>query len=53
MADSSVLPAPDTRQAAYALSAGFLGWTLDAFDFFLVVVAQTQIGTVSRSASKM
>jgi SHS family lactate transporter-like MFS transporter len=48
MADRSAsshdaFPALDTRQAAYALSAGFLGWTLDAFDFFLVVVAQPQI----------
>jgi MFS transporter, SHS family, lactate transporter len=35
--------AASNRQAAYALSAGFLGWTLDAFDFFLVVVSQVQI----------
>jgi SHS family lactate transporter-like MFS transporter len=27
-----------------ALVAGFLGWTLDAFDFFLVVMALTAIG---------
>jgi MFS transporter, SHS family, lactate transporter len=27
-----------------ALSAGFLGWTLDAFDFFLVVFCLTAIG---------
>ena len=27
-----------------ALIAGFLGWTLDAFDFFLVVVCLTAIG---------
>jgi SHS family lactate transporter-like MFS transporter len=27
-----------------ALLAGFLGWTLDAFDFFLVVVCLTAIG---------
>ena len=26
-----------------ALFAGFLGWTLDAFDFFLVVVTLTAI----------
>src|SRR5213075_367808 len=26
-----------------ALFAGFLGWTLDAFDFFLVVMTQTAI----------
>ena len=28
-----------TRQAFFAVIAGFLGWTLDAFDFFLVVIA--------------
>ena len=27
-----------------ALTAGFLGWTLDAFDFFIVVVTLTAIG---------
>ncbi len=27
------------REAALAVIAGFLGWTLDAFDFFLVVIA--------------
>ena len=27
-----------------ALLAGFLGWTLDAFDFFLVVYCLTAIG---------
>ena len=33
-------PAPiPTREAAFAVLAGFLGWTLDAFDFFLVVIA--------------
>ena len=30
--------APETRSnARYAVAAGFLGWTLDAFDFFVVV----------------
>ena len=34
------IPAPvPTREAAFAVVAGFLGWTLDAFDFFLVVVS--------------
>jgi len=28
---------PSAGEAARALFAGFLGWTLDAFDFFLVV----------------
>ncbi len=28
-----------TREAVFAVVAGFLGWTLDAFDFFLVVIA--------------
>src|ERR1700735_3155729 len=27
-----------------AVLAGFLGWTLDAFDYFLVVVCLTDIG---------
>jgi MFS transporter, SHS family, lactate transporter len=31
------------RQAVFAVAAGFLGWTLDAFDFFLVVIAQSAI----------
>src|SRR5262245_42646287 len=34
-------PASDDHRAA--LFAGFLGWTLDAFDFFLVVVTLTAI----------
>jgi SHS family lactate transporter-like MFS transporter len=29
----------------HAVAASFLGWTLDAFDFFLVVFALTDIGT--------
>jgi SHS family lactate transporter-like MFS transporter len=35
-------PVP-TREAAFAVMAGFLGWMLDAFDFFLVVIALPQI----------
>src|SRR5207253_899949 len=35
-------PVADDRNAAVA--AGFLGWTLDAFDFFLVVMTLTAIG---------
>src|SRR5947208_17056936 len=35
-------PAADDRSAA--VLAGFLGWTLDAFDFFLVVMTLTAIG---------
>lgn len=27
------------REAVFAVTAGFLGWTLDAFDYFLVVIA--------------
>ncbi len=27
------------KEAALAVTAGFLGWTLDAFDFFLVIIA--------------
>ena len=35
-------PAASDRNATVA--AGFLGWTLDAFDFFLVVMTLTAIG---------
>ncbi len=31
--------APDTRDYVNALIASFLGWTLDAFDFFVLVFA--------------
>src|SRR5205085_11686294 len=34
---------PAVREAAYATTAGFLGWTLDAFDFFLVVISLPRI----------
>jgi SHS family lactate transporter-like MFS transporter len=39
-------PAPHrslNREAAFALAAGFLGWTLDAFDYFLVVISGPKI----------
>ena len=36
-------PSVPTGEAAFALAAGFLGWTLDAFDFFLVVIALPRI----------
>ena len=32
-----------TRDAVFALFAGFLGWTLDAFDFFLVPISVAAI----------
>lgn len=32
-----------TREAVFAVIAGLLGWTLDAFDFFLVVIALPSI----------
>ncbi|MDB5293965.1 MAG: transporter [Phycisphaerales bacterium] len=35
-------PVP-TRDAISAVMAGFLGWTLDAFDFFLVVISLPRI----------
>ena len=38
-------PAPPTASdQRAAVTAGFLGWTLDAFDFFLVVMTLTAIG---------
>lgn len=39
--DAHVAAAADQRAA---VTAGFLGWTLDAFDFFIVVVTLTAIG---------
>jgi SHS family lactate transporter-like MFS transporter len=38
-------PAGDVplREAIFAVLAGFLGWTLDAFDFFLVVISLPRI----------
>ncbi len=39
------LPIVPPREAAFAVTAGFLGWTLDAFDFFLVVIALPRIAT--------
>jgi SHS family lactate transporter-like MFS transporter len=38
----SAPPPPEGHWAA--VIAGFLGWTLDAFDFFLVVLCATEIG---------
>jgi len=37
-ASPNLAPVPP-REAAFAVTAGFLGWTLDAFDFYLVVIA--------------
>jgi len=37
-------PPPRPQGQASAVLAGFLGWTLDAFDFFLVVMCATEIG---------
>jgi len=41
-APSTPVPAPPDDHRA-AVAAGFLGWTLDAFDFFLVVMTLTAI----------
>ena len=32
-----------TRQQKHVVAASFLGWTLDAFDFFLMVFVLTDI----------
>jgi SHS family lactate transporter-like MFS transporter len=37
------MPTVPMREALFAVSAGFLGWTLDAFDFFLVVISLPRI----------
>ncbi len=34
-----------TRESVLAVTTGFLGWTLDAFDFFLVAIALPAIAT--------
>ena len=33
----------DARDAIHTVVAGFLGWTLDAFDLFLVVISLPKI----------
>jgi SHS family lactate transporter-like MFS transporter len=45
LGSSSAANTPDTSTQGHqaALLAGFLGWTLDAFDFFLVVFCLTSI----------
>jgi hypothetical protein len=40
-ADPNAMPVKDSHGPA--VFAGFLGWTLDAFDFFLVVLCLTAI----------
>ena len=40
---SEPLPSISARDSFGAVFAGFLGWTLDAFDFFLVVMCLTAI----------
>src|ERR1700704_3163005 len=39
----SGIPAENYKDSVYALTASFLGWTLDAFDFFLVVFVMPTI----------
>ena len=51
MSAGTAAPA-STRDAWAALLAGFLGWTLDAFDFFLVVVCLTAIGKEFHQSDK-
>ena len=46
MADSTTRPAADERltpEARRAVTAAFLGWTMDAFDYFLVVLVYADI----------
>ncbi|MBV8705663.1 MAG: MFS transporter, partial [Acidobacteriaceae bacterium] len=44
MPETKTQPSVSAGDAWSALLAGFLGWTLDAFDFFLVVYCLTAIG---------
>jgi MFS transporter, SHS family, lactate transporter len=39
----SALDTPNLRNARNAVAAGFLGWTLDAFDFFLLVMTMEAV----------
>lgn len=51
----SIAPSASTHSRAdhvAAVIAGFLGWTLDAFDFFLVVFALTAIGAEFHKSDK-
>src|SRR5512142_2427050 len=41
---SASIPAATASDHRAAVFAGFLGWTLDAFDYFLVVYCLTAIG---------
>ena len=43
MSDLTPAPLLPSRESGAAVFAGFLGWTLDAFDFFLVVMCMTAI----------
>ena len=43
-ASPALTPSVAPSDARAALTASFLGWTLDAFDFFLVVLSLTAIG---------
>jgi len=43
--DTSLLGSPDERaNSRNALIAGFLGWTLDAFDYFILTYVLAQVG---------
>ncbi|HXX72043.1 MAG TPA: MFS transporter, partial [Candidatus Acidoferrum sp.] len=43
--DTSLLGLPDERaNSRNALIAGFLGWTLDAFDYFILTYVLAQVG---------
>jgi SHS family lactate transporter-like MFS transporter len=45
-------PAASTGDTWSALTASFLGWSLDAFDFFLVVLCLTAIGSEFHKSDK-
>jgi hypothetical protein len=51
VANNDAIATPTDGHGA-ALFAGFLGWTLDAFDFFLVVLSLTALRRSSTAPTR-
>ena len=49
---TTTAPSTATTDHRHAIAASFLGWTLDAFDFFLVSMALTNIASEFGRADK-